>query len=187
MLMFAQRLKFKNDVKGNSRWGWFLVDDQHHRVGYVDEGYDGITALETAAKALNMALYPAAAGERTVTGEHGSIYEIDLDGLVRTVDGGGYSRLLGFNLLTAVPGRLDGEIATTGGVPIFGISEYAVSDATSDRYDEARLFSRGRTRADALKSLSHGNTVVVNGWCRSYRALNGTITYGRAWLEATCI
>jgi len=189
MLMLAQRIKFPNDVNGNPRRGWFLVDDQHHHVGFVDEGYDGSTALVNAAKELNMGLHTAGAGELVLPGEYGTIYEVDIP-LVRVTVKTSYSALRKFDLFTDVPHRAAGQIVTSAGVPIYGIEDYGTvvrSAAGKDELGHVRQFEKDRGKAAALRALSYGEVVAVRGWCRSYRSMNGTITYGRAWLEATCI
>ena len=186
ILMFAQRMKFQNDVNGNSRRGWFLVDDQGHHVGYVDAG--GITdtfPLEAAARTLRMGLVTST-GHKLIPGEYGTIHEVDLTQFTKSSPVGGYSALRKFDLETAIPGRLDGEIVTSAGVPIFGVSEYGMPlHVTVGKCELGRVSAVSKTQA--LRSLYHGETIAVRGWCRSFRAMDGTITYGRAWLEATSI
>jgi hypothetical protein len=184
--MFAQKMKFQNDGNGNSRRGWFLVDDRGHHVGYVDAGgLTGKAPLEAAARTLKMGLVTAY-GNGPVQGEYGTIHEVDLTAFTKSSPVGGYSALRKFDLETSVPGRLDGEIVTSSGVPIFGVTEYGMPlHMTVGKCELGRVSAVSKTQA--LRSLYHGETIAVRGWCRSFRALDGTVSYGRAWLEATCV
>ena len=192
ILMFAQRMKFQNDVNGNSRRGWFLVDDQGHHVGYVDAG--GITdtfPLEAAARTLRMGLVTST-GHKLIPGEYGTIHEVDLTQFTKSSPVGGYGALREFDLETraltrggsfTVSGR---QIVTCAGVPIFGISEYGIPVHMVVFKCELRKV-RSIPKAEALRAMARGEVVAARGWCRSFRALDDTITYGRAWLEATSI
>ena len=192
ILMFAQRMKFQNDTNGNSRRGWFLVDDQGHHVGYVDAG--GITdtsPLEAAARTLGMGLVTAG-GAGPVQGEYGTIHEVDLTQFTKSSPVGGYSALRQFDLETRVPTRSDGftlsgrRIVTSAGVPIFGVSEYGIPIHMVVFKCELRKV-RSIPKAEALRAMARGEVVAARGWCRSFRALDDTVSHGRAWLEATCV
>lgn len=186
--LYAQYLKFQNDVNGNPRRGWWFTAQDGQPLGWLDEEFNGKSAVNAVLPLLRAYRANDVFEGRELPPDDAAIPCHFLDGAETfgVLTPALYKRLASKPLITTCNGA---EIVTTGGVPVFGIRRWWRPLGPSAPGVDVLVPHPGEeiTERVAIERLAKGLTVIADAWCPSYRGFNGEPRPGRDTLEVTRI
>lgn len=185
--LYAQYLKFQNDVNGNSRRGWWFTAQDGQPLGWLG---DSSRPSEIGRVLPLLRAYRAndVFEGRELPPDDAAIPCHLLDGAETfgVLTPALYKRLASRPLITTCKGSV---IATTGGVPVFGIRRWWNPRGFTSPSVDVLVPHLGEeiTERVAIERLAKGQTLIADAWCPSYRGMNGNPRSGRDTLEVTRI
>lgn len=186
--LYAQYLKFPNDVNGNPRRGWWFTAQDGQPLGWLNDVARSKSEVDDILPRMRAYTANDTFGGRVLPPDDAAVPCHFLDGAdtFGILPPAIYRRLASQPLITTCKGA---EIVTTGGVPVFGVRRWWRPRGPSAPGVDVLTPLPGEeiTERVAIERLAKGHPVIVDAWCPSYRGVCGEVRIGRAALEVTRI